>query len=180
MTHIQKPAWRYWPFRLSVIVGQPLLCGLLPMMIYYISIGKSPILMFPAYFALIGVNALTLLSWCVFPFDYSIMGKFERTPPKDIVFLARVDSPVIIKNQFRSGFPAIWQFSDDAVHLTIPLIGRVLVPFASIDRITQQRGGWFFLDHHCEEIRSPIRIRNDVFEQLQYRTGRNRDQGEVA
>lgn len=120
----------------------------------------------------LAIPAMFMLSnWAVFSWDYSVFGKFERTPLPE-------DSP-LLEQKFSWGH--LGRFSGEIVPfvtwrvyrtgLGISILGAGTVFIPSADLVSLEESGRFFpgykLKHSSQEIPSPITIYSKrVFEAL--------------
>ena len=101
----------------------------------------------------------------VFSFDYSLLGKLERSlPPPGFVVQFRTASYGRI-GMVRFTWPLIeWCVGKEGVLITMRFLGSAFIPAKLITRLT--RGAWIYdvLEHGCPEIASPVYLPKDVCE----------------
>jgi hypothetical protein len=132
------------------------------------------IVVFALLFPCFGIDVFMILSLFVFPFDYSIFGRFERTPFPD-------EEPVLKKTKswgqiglFRATIPFFnWYVYPSGLGISILGIGKVVIPAESITEFNRKGGLGFWgtpyeVLHKCQELHDPIYLPNsELFEQLQ-------------
>ena len=107
---------------------------------------------------------LMILNLGAFPFEYSILGRFERTNfPNERPILVRTGSWGEI-GSFRATVPFFgWYVYTSGLGISILGFGRVFIPLEYIDALSE-RGGSFLtgrryeLVHSSPEVRGPIYI----------------------
>jgi hypothetical protein len=104
----------------------------------------------------VGIHAL--LSYCsvrIFPFVYSIFGNQERSSSPDEEPYIVLWLWVNIADSFIDPL-ARWSFYENGFELYIFPIGKVFVPWESINKLKIDKWGDCVLIHSCKEIYSPI------------------------
>ena len=118
----------------------------------------------PAFPALLTIVTV-FLGVFVFSFDYSLLGKLERSlPPPNFVAKYRTASYGRI-GSVRFTWPLIeWSVGREGVLIKMQLLGSAFIPAKLIIRLT--RGAWIYdvLEHDCPEIASPVYLPKDVCE----------------
>ena len=104
-----------------------------------------------------------LLNLAAFPFDYSVFGRYRRTPPPEDEPLAEEDCGAQV-GSFRGWCVA--SLYTTGLGLRLPPYGPAFLPFAHIVAVER---GWFrtTLHHTWPEIRTPISLPRGLYERFQ-------------
>lgn len=98
-----------------------------------------------------------------FPWDYSALGRYERTPRPATKPLAKFFSLGAVRAWalfWQMFFMRLYVFPH-GVGFRVGLLSEAFIPFERVDRVRQSGFPWrngFILYHHCPEIRSPIKF----------------------
>lgn len=154
-----KPAFRYWLWRLYVLVFLPLIALTFGWFAYESS-SRHDFRLFPLCAALTPLLLPVIplvLSVRAFPFDYGPFGRFSRSPPPAetpasvfrgcIVYLGAG-----MRNQ---GTVAVYP---SGVAINLYLTGKVFLPFKDIDSVESTRWSGTIVHHHCPEVRTPVTL----------------------
>lgn len=121
-----------------------------------------------AAFVLCFVSVLTiviiLLGVSAFSFDYSLLGRLERSPPPP-GFVSRYQTLSFGRiGIVNFSWPLVeWRVGKEGLVIKM-LIGSGFIPSASITHVS--RGAWMYdvLEHNCPEVASPVFLPKDVSE----------------
>ncbi|HEX7445918.1 MAG TPA: hypothetical protein VF306_00150 [Pirellulales bacterium] len=154
-----KPAFRYWFWRLYVLVLLPLIALTFGWFIYKVS-SRNDFRLFPVCAALAPLLlpiVPLVLSVRAFPFDYGPFGKYHRSPLPDeppvtvfrgcILYLGagmRTQGTVII--------------CPSGLANNLYLMGKVFLPMKAIDSVESSRWWGTVVHHHCPEVRTPVTL----------------------
>ncbi|HEX7380321.1 MAG TPA: hypothetical protein VF278_24615, partial [Pirellulales bacterium] len=97
--------------------------------------------------------------------DYSVFGKYRRTPLPTQKPLYEVWLSYAIIGKVRTGPLVTWQFYRHGIGVKVGGIGDVFLPLEEIDAIEIRArflGLMSELTHHCPEVRGPIGVPNGV------------------
>lgn len=130
-------------------------------------------IMLPAF--MLGVYCT--LNLLVFPFNYSMLGKYERSPfPKEEpvrkhrgAFFS-LWSWVNISLIFHTSWPLYtWSIYATGVGIEFTLVGKAFIPVENIVQIKRVFPGIYRLRHSSPEVRNPIYFSDsDVYCSMQY------------
>lgn len=159
-----KPAWSYWTWRILVpLAYAAAICGAERAwatrnggLFVAIVIGLAPLL---------AVTVFACFTAETFSFDYSVFGKYRRTPLPNEIPLDEIHFSYAIIGKVRTGPQVTWQFHRHGIGVKVGGIGDVFLPLEEIDSI-EIRGRFLGLmselTHHCPEVRGPIGVPNGV------------------
>lgn len=128
---------------------------------------QPPVIM-PLLFPLMFPTVFMALSWGAFPWDYSLFGRYERTP-------LPAEAPLYVKpaswgkiGWMNASVPFFtWRVYRTGLGIAVFGIGKVFVPLAHIR--TLEEGSFFRspkLSHDWPELRSPVVMPKPVFAAL--------------
>jgi hypothetical protein len=162
-----KSPWRYWFWRIYAPVVSLAMAWVVIGWLTTFNVAYLPavLCLFPLWIAVI-------MAWgssCVFPFDYSIFGKYRRTPLPDEDTLKTVGESFLESLGSYAGAgranmgPVIWLLYRHGIGIK-SVFGSVFVPLDEIDALDLEQGFDSLvyrhitanLYHHCPEIRDPI------------------------
>lgn len=159
-----KPTWVYWSWRVSVPIAYSAFAFVMVRAIVELDmsllllagVGLSPFLAATIY-AAFTVQAFSL--------DYSVFGKYRRTPFPNEVPLRIIPFSYAIIGKLRTGPLVTWEIYRDGIGIKIASIGDVFLPLIEMDGIGLRAG---FLGprseifHHCPEVGYPILVPTNV------------------
>ncbi|HUY92687.1 MAG TPA: hypothetical protein VMV10_28360 [Pirellulales bacterium] len=163
-----KPAWMYWSWRVFVTIVYPL---------FALCLWQAFVTQQQAYLILMLMASPLFLATVVgfstvqiFNFDYSVFGKYRRTPlPSEAPLFEIYGSSGRIA-KWRFSLPLVtWILFSQGIGIKLWPVGDVFVPRDEIDSL-ELRGGFLGLTseltHHCPEVRGPIGVPNGVAEMM--------------
>lgn len=110
-----------------------------------------------------------VFSWAVFPWDYSIFGRYERTPFPSGEPILKYRSSWGKISWFHASIPFFtWSVYTSGLCIAIFGVGKVFIP---VENIVELKSGFirgYKLRHNCPELRNPVTLPNKrVFEAIQ-------------
>ena len=166
-----KPWWLYWFWRVYVITTWLIMMFVIGNMLFTLRNEWFRYVLWGSPFYVVAVIAAC--SYFAFPFDYSIFGKYRRTPlpagPPQSRIKASSNSWAIAGNSMMG--PVTWLFYTEGLGLQSSF-GSVYLPHEQIDGLDLMQGydRAFYrrktstLYHHSPEVREPIFMRKEIAE----------------
>jgi hypothetical protein len=162
MFAMAKHPLRYWFWRIYVPAVWLSMATVILHWMFTLDLSMMPFLLFGMPFYALAIIAI--LNLFAFPFDYSIMGKYRRTPlPSELPLRTHMDL-------FWPGFAGranlgfvVWLLYRHGIGIKT-VYGNAFIPLDEIDGLDLeqgfdqafQRNRTSTLYHHCPEVREPI------------------------
>ena len=159
-----KPPWVYWSWRVFVPLAYAIFAAGL---IYALVEQSARMLVFVnlVLWPFILVTVFAMFTLQTFSFDYSVFGKYRRTPFPSETPLHEITLSYAIIGKVRTGPLVIWLLYRHGIGIKIVTIGDVFLPLDEVDTL-EIRGRFLGLTseliHHCPEVASPIGVPNKV------------------
>lgn len=163
---IEKPATKYVLWRFITVVAISIVITGISVIIWAL-ITKNAFMQTAAFFPVF-VCMVTLIAIIqgvfVFSFDYSVLGRLERSLPRNFVTEYQTWSFARV-GIVRFGWPLVrWRVGKQGLLITMPLIGTGFIPTESVTYVGQRSWMHHVLEHNWPAIASPVYIPNDVCE----------------